>query len=47
MWFLFQALVDMAPKYMLEQFLETELLVNVTEHEVCRIILYYIFTVNP
>lgn len=28
-----QALVDMAPKYMLEQFLETELLVNVTEHE--------------
>jgi len=28
-----QALVDMAPKYILEQFLETELLVNVTEHE--------------
>jgi len=28
-----QALVDMAPKYLLEQFLETELLVNVTEHE--------------
>merc|ERR1712048_1092751 len=27
-----QALVDMAPKYLLEQFLETELLVNVTEH---------------
>jgi len=28
-----QALVDMAPKYQLEQFLESELLVNVTEHE--------------
>lgn len=28
-----QALVDMAPKYLLEQFLETELLVNVTQHE--------------
>jgi len=28
-----QALVDMAPKYILEQFLETELLVNVTEHD--------------
>ncbi|XP_065069874.1 DNA-directed RNA polymerases I, II, and III subunit RPABC1 [Rhopilema esculentum] len=28
-----QALVDMAPKYILEQFLETELLVNITEHE--------------
>lgn len=27
-----QALVDMAPKYQLEQFLESELLVNVTEH---------------
>lgn len=24
----------MAPKYILEQFLETELLVNITEHEV-------------
>ena len=31
---LLQALVDMAPKYILEQFLETELLVNITEHEV-------------
>ena len=31
---IFQALVDMAPKYILEQFLETELLVNITEHEV-------------
>ncbi|XP_066928420.1 DNA-directed RNA polymerases I, II, and III subunit RPABC1-like [Clytia hemisphaerica] len=28
-----QALVDMAPKYILEYFLETELLVNVTQHE--------------
>nr|XP_053654767.1 DNA-directed RNA polymerases I, II, and III subunit RPABC1-like [Cherax quadricarinatus]XP_053654768.1 DNA-directed RNA polymerases I, II, and III subunit RPABC1-like [Cherax quadricarinatus]XP_053654769.1 DNA-directed RNA polymerases I, II, and III subunit RPABC1-like [Cherax quadricarinatus] len=28
-----QALVDMAPKYILEQFLESELLINITEHE--------------
>jgi len=28
-----QALVDMAPKYQLEQFLESELLVNITEHD--------------
>lgn len=28
-----QALVDMAPKYILEQFLEAELLINITEHE--------------
>lgn len=28
-----QALKDMAPKYILEQFLESELLVNITEHE--------------
>jgi len=28
-----QALVDMAPKYNLEQFLECELLINITEHE--------------
>ncbi|XP_042876086.1 DNA-directed RNA polymerases I, II, and III subunit RPABC1-like [Penaeus japonicus] len=27
------ALVDMAPKYILEQFLESELLINITEHE--------------
>jgi len=27
-----QSLGDMAPKYILEQFLETELLVNITEH---------------
>ena len=30
-----QALVDMAPKYILEQFLEAELMINITEHEVC------------
>jgi len=29
-----QSLVDMAPKYILEQFLEAELLVNITEHQV-------------
>ena len=29
-----QALVDMAPKYMLEQFMEAELMINITEHEV-------------
>ncbi|KAG9510180.1 DNA-directed RNA polymerases I, II, and III subunit RPABC1, partial [Fragariocoptes setiger] len=28
-----QALTDMAPKYILEQFIESELLVNITEHE--------------
>merc|ERR1712179_271259 len=28
-----QSLVDMAPKYALEQFLEAELLVNITEHQ--------------
>lgn len=28
-----QALVDMAPKYILEQFLEAELLINITEHD--------------
>ena len=28
-----QSLGDMAPKYLLEQFLEAELLVNITEHE--------------
>ncbi|ELU00950.1 hypothetical protein CAPTEDRAFT_226435 [Capitella teleta] len=27
-----QSLVDMAPKYILEQFLEAELLINITEH---------------
>ena len=45
-----QALSDMAPKYILEQFLESELLINITEHEVksnwivifCYIILYFI-----
>ena len=28
-----QALADMAPQYILEPFLETELLINITEHE--------------
>ena len=28
-----QSLVDMQPKYILEQFLESELLINITEHE--------------
>lgn len=28
-----QSLSDMAPKYILEQFLESELLINITEHE--------------
>merc|ERR1711881_127466 len=28
-----QSLVDMAPKYILEQFLESELLINITKHE--------------
>lgn len=30
----FQSLIDMAPKYILEQFLQQELLINITEHEV-------------
>lgn len=28
-----QALAEVAPKYILEQFLETELLVNITHHQ--------------
>ena len=28
-----QAITDMAPKYTLEYFLEAELMVNITEHE--------------
>ena len=28
-----QSLVDMAPKYILEMFLEAELMINITEHE--------------
>jgi hypothetical protein len=32
--FFTQALVDMAPKYILEHFMEAELLINITEHEV-------------
>jgi DNA-directed RNA polymerase I, II, and III subunit RPABC1 len=41
-----QAMGDMAPKYTLEQFLEAELMVNITEHEVgstCLIILTHIY----
>uniref|UniRef100_A0A671PDR2 DNA-directed RNA polymerases I, II, and III subunit RPABC1 n=1 Tax=Sinocyclocheilus anshuiensis TaxID=1608454 RepID=A0A671PDR2_9TELE len=32
-----QSLVDMAPKYILEQFLQQELLINITEHEVRKL----------
>ncbi len=32
-----QALVDMAPKYILAQFMEAELMINITEHEVSDI----------
>lgn len=31
---IFQALQDLMPKYILEQFLEAELMINITEHEV-------------
>ena len=34
--FIFKALSDMAPKYILEHFLESELLINITEHEVSQ-----------
>lgn len=37
-----QALSDMAPKYILEQFLESELLINITEHEVCFVWFKYL-----
>uniref|UniRef100_A0A8C1SDI6 DNA-directed RNA polymerases I, II, and III subunit RPABC1 n=1 Tax=Cyprinus carpio TaxID=7962 RepID=A0A8C1SDI6_CYPCA len=40
-----QSLVDMAPKYILEQFLQQELLIKITEHEVRRfprIVTHYI-----
>jgi hypothetical protein len=30
----------MAPKYILEQFLESELLINITEHEVISLLLW-------
>lgn len=33
-WCVVQALADMAPKYILEHFLEAELMVNITEHQV-------------
>lgn len=28
-----QGMMDMAPKYILEQFMEAELMINITEHE--------------
>ena len=31
-----QSLSDMAPKYILEHFLESELLINLTDHELGR-----------
>ena len=34
-----KALVDLAPKYILEQFMEAELMVNITEHEVSNTII--------
>lgn len=34
----FQALSDLAPKYILEQFLESELVVNITEHSVSSLV---------
>lgn len=37
-----QSLVDMAPKYILEQFLQQELLINITEHEVIQRIYIYL-----
>lgn len=33
------AIDDMAPNYILEYFLETELRINITEHEVCKSLL--------
>jgi hypothetical protein len=43
-----QAIVDMQPKYMLEQFIETELMINITEHEVYLNYLnsFYLFAVG-
>ena len=38
-----QSLTDMAPKYILEQFLEAELLINITEHMV-TVTLYNYYT---
>lgn len=35
-----QSLTDMAPKYILEQFLEAELLINITEHMVNSKVLF-------
>uniref|UniRef100_A0A667YQM7 DNA-directed RNA polymerases I, II, and III subunit RPABC1 n=1 Tax=Myripristis murdjan TaxID=586833 RepID=A0A667YQM7_9TELE len=49
-----QSLVDMAPKYILEQFLQQELLINITEHEVrilklkyCKYVCCHSFTFLP
>ena len=33
-----QSLVDMAPKYILEMFLEAELMINITEHELVSLV---------
>lgn len=40
-----QSLVDMAPKYILEQFLQQELLINITEHEVINNFLHPLYSV--
>lgn len=40
-----QSLVDMAPKYILEMFMEAELMINITEHELVSVLrkLYYVY----
>ena len=38
-----KALVDMAPKYILDQFMEAELMVNITEHEVNNCFVVFLF----
>ena len=37
------ALDDLAPKYILEQFMEQELLVNITEHQVLLELLSFMY----